>query len=153
MKIKRSYIERRGTCSWAKKVMCVCPHKGVSQGRLLASSPYCHWNCTFRWITTQFSVFWGNKSNLPVALVWLQPEEVTKMKQTYTFSMSSSGHHEKIISEGKFYFLNESYEGMGGRQQWKLCLQNTGGFCLYNHSTKSPLIRCHWKKNISQKKC
>lgn len=151
--MKRSYIETHGTCSSAKKVLCVCPTKMVSQGRLVSSSPYCHGNCTFHWITTEFSEFGGNESNLHIALLFLQPEEVTKMKQTYTFSMSS-GCHEKMVSGGKFYFLNELCEGMGGRQQWKVCLQNTEGFCLCNHSTNSPLIRCHWKKNnLSVKKC
>lgn len=72
---------------------CVCPNKVVSQGRLVSSSPYCHWNCTFHRITTEFSAFGGNKSNLHVALLWSQPEEVAKMKQTYTFSTSSSGRH------------------------------------------------------------
>jgi len=41
-------------------------------------------------------------------------------QQTYAFSKPSSGHHEKVMSEEKFYFLNRVYDGDGREATMKI---------------------------------
>lgn len=43
-----------------------------------------------------------------------------KQNQTSVSSKPSSGHHEKVMSEGEFYFLNQVCDGDGKEATMKI---------------------------------